>query len=192
MRVYYAVDTSESAQIIAAATILLWMNLLYYLRPFKATSAVVRMLYVDINNELKAFIFILTFLLFGFSQSLFMLSENDATQPFGSPDTAFLSAFISMMGQTNWNAFTNTRYEGLGQLIGVLLVTACAIIMLNILIAILCKFTLLHHLVYCSAPQLLIYLLCVYSHFLREYLPQCRVWYPPGDVSRHGGPVQVQ
>ena len=131
------VESQASAQTVAAATVMLWVNLLYYLRPFRATSAVVRLLYVDRNDELKFFVFILAFMLFGFSQGLALLAALDEASPSHRGDTAFLSAFVDMMGQTQWAQFAGGAYQYLGSLLLVLLSTTSFVVMLNLLIAVL-------------------------------------------------------
>lgn len=141
MRLYYSVETVNSAAIMSVATIMLWVNLLYYLRPFKATSAVVRMLYVDTQEELKTFVLVLAFTLFGFSQALYLLDSQDGTYPFGAAEKSYVGAFAFMMGNSDLAHFDGSKHPHLGQLEVILLITVGAIFMLNLLTAILCKCT---------------------------------------------------
>ena len=98
----------------------------------KQGSAVVRMFYVDVQWELRIFVLILIFILFAFSQSLYILGSSadlaythengltdDANKNHGNdfqyPDVAFLNAFQYMMGQSNFETFKNTNNNEFGK-----------------------------------------------------------------------------
>lgn len=137
LRLFYNTETDASSSILAVSTLLLWINLLYYLRPYQAASAVTRMLYVNTQYELRFFVLVLVFILFGFSQALFLLSYADSSLPFSKPAGSYLAAFAYMMGQADFSAFDSSSNKTLGLIIIVLLVSVASIFMLNLLIAIL-------------------------------------------------------
>ena len=140
MRLQNGHDTMASEAILSFAIIFLTFDFLYYLRPYKETSAIVRMLYVERQSELFAFVFILCFVLYGFSQALYLLADRDPGNPFASEDTAFLYTFIYMMGGADYSSFKNSRNPNVGITMIVLLVTVATIIFLNLLISILGRF----------------------------------------------------
>ena len=140
MRLNYGHDTKQSEAILSFAVIFLTFDFLYYLRPYKETSAIVRMLYVERQSELVAFVFILGFVLYGFSQALYVLANSDPNNPFSSEDTAYLYTFIFMMGGTDYSIFKSSQNPNVGITMIVLLVTVATIIFLNLLISILGKF----------------------------------------------------
>lgn len=137
LRLLHGEDDLASASVLAVGTLFLWINLLYYLRPYRSASAVTRMLYVDSQYELRVFIFVLVFTLFGFSQALYLLCYDDESLPFGKADSAFLNAFVYMMGQADYGVFDGSASKYLGVLLIVTLIGVATIFLLNLLIAIL-------------------------------------------------------
>ena len=137
MRLHFGYDTMASEAVLSFAIIFLTFDFLYYLRPYKETSAIVRMLYVERQSELFAFVFILGFVLYGFSQALYVLADGDSGNPFASEDTAYLYTFIYMMGGTDYSAFKYSKNPNVGITMIVLLVTVATIIFLNLLISVL-------------------------------------------------------
>lgn len=138
MRLYYFADTSKSNALLSIATIALWINLLYYLRPFKSASPVTRMLYVDAQQELRSFVLVMLFFIFGFAQAMYLLSIEDSSSPFarGSGDS-YMVAFTYMMGFADFTVFDATTNRSLGLFVIVFYLFVVTIISLNLLIAIL-------------------------------------------------------
>jgi hypothetical protein len=83
------------------------------------------------------FVTILMFILFGFSQALYILSPKDDEHPFGHSSIAYLNAYGYMMNiGSTLTIFEGTENASLGQFELVLLVAVCTIFLLNVLIAI--------------------------------------------------------
>jgi hypothetical protein len=116
------------------------MNLVYYLRPFKHGSAVVRLFYVEVQHELRFFTCILAFVLFGFSQALYLLAQGDATNDFATSDGSYLNAFLYMLGSFDFSQFNQSENFQLAIGILTLLVTVTTIMLLNLLVGILSKY----------------------------------------------------
>ena len=95
-------ETANSASIMSVATILLWFNLLYYLRPFPSTGPLVRMIFY-ILNETKSVLLILVIFIYAFSQAFYLLGYSSGTVHFNDPIQSIQSAFAAMMNNFSFD-----------------------------------------------------------------------------------------
>jgi hypothetical protein len=68
---------SYSSSILAIAAVLQSLKFLYFLRPFRSTGPLVRMVFF-ILSEVRTFIFILMVVIFGFAQGFYLISFRDS------------------------------------------------------------------------------------------------------------------
>lgn len=133
-RVYLGEETLESASIMAVATILVWLKLLYFLRPFRSTGPLVRMIFF-IFYSVKELMGILVLVLFSFSQSLYLLSYHDDTLDFSDPMGSIIHSFLYMMGGSQLGQMTQSSNPDLAQFLLCILIFLTSILLLNLLIA---------------------------------------------------------
>lgn len=90
-------ETYVSSSIMAIDTILLWFKFLYFLRPFRSTGPLIRMIFF-IFNSVQELIAIVIIVLFGFSQALYLLSFENNTIDFSNVGRGMLTSFQYMIG----------------------------------------------------------------------------------------------
>lgn len=127
-------ETLTSASIMAVATVLLWFKALYYLRPFKSTGPLVRMIFF-IFTSIQELSIILIIVIFGFSQAMYLLSYQNDSLDFASPYNGIINAFIYMMGNPLVEQAASTSDPSLAQFLLCTFMFASTILLLNLLIA---------------------------------------------------------
>lgn len=129
-------ETAQTAAIIATNTILLWLKMLYFLRPFKSTGPLVRMVFF-IFNEILPLLSILIAVIFGFSQSFYLLSYSNEEMDFADPMLAIFNAFLYMLGSIDNKMMTQSpNNPELAQLLLCVFIFISSILLLNLLIAV--------------------------------------------------------
>lgn len=83
-------ESENSKSIMAVATLMLWGQALHFLRPFPTTGPLVRMIFA-ILNAIRELMLILVFVIFGFSQSFYLLAYKDFNLDFGDPYKGFIN-----------------------------------------------------------------------------------------------------
>lgn len=95
------------------------------------------MFYVDVSWELRFFLFILLFILFAFSQALFVIGHTVDGGSFVTPANSFLNSFYYMISGTDFKDFDGNENQSLGLVLLTLLTFTCAILILNLLVGVL-------------------------------------------------------
>lgn len=134
IRTYEQRETYTSSSIMAVTTILLWLKFLYFLRPFKSTGPLVRMIFF-IFSSIKELIGILVFVIFGFSQSMYLLAYADSSLDFSDPMTGIINSFLYMMGASQLSQMQQASNPQLAQFLLCIFIFIATILMLNLLIA---------------------------------------------------------
>lgn len=88
-----------------------------------------------IAYNIRYYLLVLLCVLCGFTQAFWLLSNIDATLPFGSIHSAFLNAFMNMLGQNISDDFSGTVSAEFATVLLVLFLLIMMILMLNLLIA---------------------------------------------------------
>ena len=127
-------ETPESAAIMSVTIILMFLKALYFLRPFKSTGPLIRMIFC-ILYSIKELMIILILIIFGFSQAFYLLSYDNDQLDFSSPTDAIINAFLYMMGQSQLSQMQGSSSPKLAQFILCLFIFVSAILLLNLLIA---------------------------------------------------------
>ena len=134
MRINQDLETVTCKVLLCLSALLLWFKCVYFLRPFEATGPLVRML-SHISVKIIPFLFLLILVLFGFSQTFYILSFREPTMLNFSAQSAFVNAFASMTGIMDFNVANDTIAPNLATFIFVLFVAVTSILLLNMLIA---------------------------------------------------------
>jgi ankyrin repeat protein len=134
MRCHVKQETDISASIMAIATTLLCLKTLYFLRPFKSTGPIVRMIF-QIFFAIKELIGILIIVIFGFSQAMYLLSYHNPDIDFSKADKGMITAFFYMMGDASIDPMVGASNPELALTIVCLFIFITTILLLNLLIA---------------------------------------------------------
>ena len=89
---------------------------------------------IQIAKDIKFFLLIIAVVIVGFAQAFWLLSSVDTGQTYGTINTAFLNTFLTMLGQIDPD-FSGTASPELGVILLICFVMFMAILMLNLLIA---------------------------------------------------------
>jgi len=127
-------ETAPSRVLLGIFSLSAYFNLLYYLRAFESTGPLVAMI-LQIMSDIKYLVLVLTFMLLGFAQAFWLVSNADPSALFGTFDQALVQSFSFMMGNYDPAAFAGAPLENFGTLLAVLYMTMMAILLLNLLIA---------------------------------------------------------
>jgi len=145
----------EATYIIAAGGLILWLKLLYFFRGFRATGPLVRII-SRVATDTRFFLLLLLVFITGFSNCLYMITQVDLYDyyhhdegivkeegrlsamhdNFGSCWYTVLSVFSAMTGNYDLSLFQGSSLYVLATLLYLSYIIAQAIVMLNILIAI--------------------------------------------------------
>lgn len=71
-----SVPASVNRPIASVCLIILWIKLFYFLRVFESTSRLIRMI-IEIVNDMKNFLMVLTIGIIGFSGGFYILSQGE-------------------------------------------------------------------------------------------------------------------
>ena len=131
------VPTTFVVTIHSLASLLMWAKLLYFLRIFKSTGYLVRML-TDVVWDMKIFLFILAIVYLAFSESFMRLSEtsDEEAQFTGNYANSFVYTFRLSLGDTNTDTFNDTVQPVTLWILWVVAAILTNVVMLNLLISI--------------------------------------------------------
>ena len=127
-------ETNTSAAVMAVATLFVYLKGLDYLRPYKATGPTIRMVFAILGQTLPL-LAILLLINIGFSQSFYLLSQNNPSLDSYTPQHSMLFTYIYMTGQANWSDMFHTSSPGLALFLMGLFIALTTILVLNLLIA---------------------------------------------------------
>eukprot|EP00210_Caulerpa_lentillifera_P002852 g2726.t1 len=141
--------SDEVAGVMAVASVLLWMKLLFYAQAFKSTGPMVIMMR-EIIVDIRWFLFILFAFLVGFGVAFFVLlshkrkqdNDNNKENPFSDPWMSVVTMILLMLsevGDSLDSIDNNDMPQAITILAAITLVAflaAVAIVLLNLLIAI--------------------------------------------------------
>jgi len=138
MLIEYLIDFPQTERAINSISIFfLWIKFLYFLRMHRASAKFISMI-VAVISDMKIFLAVFTVSLVTFSQSMYIISNNNP-----NPDDRFISSFFDSMLFTYRIALGDWDTSGLGKTDVLIILTLfilstlfLCIIMLNLLIAI--------------------------------------------------------
>mmetsp|Transcript_34852 Transcript_34852/g.65001 ORF Transcript_34852/g.65001 Transcript_34852/m.65001 type:complete len:544 (-) Transcript_34852:86-1717(-) len=135
-------DTLVSRVCLSIFSISLWFNFLYFLRAFERTGPLVSMIY-HIFMDIRALVLVLVLVCVGFSQAFWLLSNTTNAEaykfqddlPFSSVKMSFVNSFSYMLGNFEADSFAGLPLENFALLMSCLFMMIVAILLLNLLIA---------------------------------------------------------
>eukprot|EP00347_Sterkiella_histriomuscorum_P008832 403343569 len=89
-----SVPNSVNRPIASLCLIILWIKLFYFLRVFESTSRLIRMI-IEIVNDMKNFLMVLTIGIIGFSGGFYILQQGLTQEADGTPGNVFMSIIYS-------------------------------------------------------------------------------------------------
>jgi hypothetical protein len=138
---YRIADRQESyraASVMSIATVLLFFKVTYFLRPYKETGHLIGMIEA-ILWDIKWYILILTVVVYGFSQAIFLSSwsEPGVDFAFDGPGDAMAQSLVYLVGNPTFPPFGTSGVSAkVSTFLSILLTVIGSIILLNLLIAI--------------------------------------------------------
>ena len=133
LRIIAQDDTKGSRGNLAAASVIFYFKILYYLRPFSGSGFLISMI-LKISMDIRFFLLILTFVLIGFSQAFWLLN-NDGNNIFSGIGRSFLSTYLFMLGNFDETVFDSGIAPKESYILLCLFLLFMTILMLNLLIA---------------------------------------------------------
>lgn len=97
LRILHKEETYLSSSLMSISTVMLWLNFLYFLRPFRAIFYVFVKLIFSVATDIKEVIAILLIVIYGFSQSFYLLSYADKSLMFSDPIQGILTAYKAIL-----------------------------------------------------------------------------------------------
>lgn len=134
LRVKNQSETNDSASIMAIGTMLLWLKMTHFLRPFELTGPLVRMIFV-ILFKIKELLLILFIVIVSYAQALYLLSYEAENLEFSNRLAGLMQSFLWMMGQSKLSQLQYTSNPVLAQFLLVVYILISTILILNLLIA---------------------------------------------------------
>lgn len=138
IRLRRGVETDLSSYLIAIATMLQYMLVVTYFRPFKAFGPLIGMIEAIIW-DIRYYILILGVVLYGFSQALYLTAwqnpDDGSTVLFGTPAGALAQSIVYLVGNPQYPPGW-TSDSAVSTFLAIMLTVVGSIIMLNLLIAI--------------------------------------------------------
>lgn len=134
LRMFYQTDTAAGRCILAVCSVAMWCKVLYYMRPFSTSGPLVAMI-VTIVKEIRIILLVLFFVLCGFTQALWLISNQDPSNSFGTVSKSFYNSFLYMFGQIDDTHFEGTVTPAFAVVLLVFFMMVMMILMLNLLIA---------------------------------------------------------
>jgi WD40 repeat protein len=126
-------ETVKSSCILAIGSLFVWFKCLYYMRAYEGSGPLVAMV-LRIAYDIRYFVLILALVLTGFAQAFWLISHHDAALDFGTLEGAFMNSYLYMLGNFSGD-FSGTLNPSLGQFLLAMFMFFMAILMLNLLIA---------------------------------------------------------
>lgn len=127
-------ESKTSADIMAVATLFVFLKGVDFLKPFKPTGPTIRIVYT-ILGQIIPFLVILVVLIVGFSQAFYLLSYADPSRDSHGAGASILFAYIYMTGQANWSDMFQTAEPVEAQFLMCFFIALSTILVLNVIIA---------------------------------------------------------
>lgn len=124
-------DSSVGRGFIALTAVLMWCKLLYYLRPFSRSGPLVVMI-TTIVFDIRNLLIVLVFVLCGFAQAFWLISQGDHNEHFKDMDVALYNALLYMLGQ---NIAPDQIQSVFGKCLLIAFMLVMTLLLLNLLIA---------------------------------------------------------
>lgn len=134
LRIIYWRDTNVSRITLSLASIAMWFNVLYFLRAFESTGPLVSMI-LRIAKDMQALMMVLMLVIVGFSQAFWLISNSEKDLLFSEIDNSLLNSFAFMLGEYDTESFEGLPLESFGIFLSVVYMLVSAILLLNLLIA---------------------------------------------------------
>jgi len=138
VRLRQRVETDRSSYTIAVATMLQYLLVILYFRPFSVFGPLIGMIEA-ILWDIKWYILILTVVVYGFSQAIFLSSwsEPGVDFAFDGPGDAMAQSLVYLVGNPTFPPFGTSGVSAkVSTFLSILLTVIGSIILLNLLIAI--------------------------------------------------------
>ncbi|CAF3650671.1 unnamed protein product [Adineta steineri] len=117
---------------LALASILGWGYMLFFVMAFRLTGPFVVMIYEMLLNDVLRFCVIYVVFLGGFSQTFFILFEQNG---FGGFLVSVKQCFLGMLGDFDLDAYTETTYSYISVTLLIVYIIVVTILLLNLLVA---------------------------------------------------------
>ena len=134
LRYCYAKETKNSADVMAVATVFVFLKGLDYLRPFELTGPSIRIVYA-ILFQIIPLLGILAVIVVGFSQAFYLLSYNNPHLDSHGFGISIPFMYVYMTGQANWADMFDTTTPTLAIILMCIFVALTTILILNLIIA---------------------------------------------------------
>ena len=131
LRIIYLSETSASRIVLSIASLLTWLKLLYFLRGFEGTGHFVAMVFV-IAYEIRFFLLVLIIVIFGFSQSFWLIGGDSL---YGNLSTTTTLLVEAMLGTFYSVDFSETISEEYSTVLFIFYCIVIILLLLNLLIA---------------------------------------------------------
>lgn len=134
LRLSYGMETKTSADVMAVATVFVFLKGLDLLRPFESTGPTIRIVYA-ILFQIIPLLFILLVIDVGFSQAFYLLSYKNPSLDSHGAGLSILFTYIYMMGPANWSEMFNTTTPALAIILLCIYIALTSILILSLIIA---------------------------------------------------------
>lgn len=137
VRLRHRAETDRSSYVIAVATMLQYMLLILFFRPFSVFGPLIGMIEA-ILWDIKWYILILTVVVYGFSQAIYLSSWSESVAgAFDGPGDAMAQALVFLIGNPVFPPIgTYGEDARVAEFLAIMLTVTGSIILLNLLIAI--------------------------------------------------------
>ena len=137
VRLRHRAETDRSSYTIAVATMLQYLLVILYFRPFSVFGPLIGMIEA-ILWDIKWYILILTIVVYGFSQAIFLASWSEpGLAAFDGPGDALAQSLVYLVGNPTFPPpGTSGTSARVAEFLSILLTVIGSIILLNLLIAI--------------------------------------------------------
>lgn len=120
---------------------LIWWKFLYFFQPYRATGPLILMIF-EIIKDICFFIFVLLMVLFGFTNTFYVLFNEKYTkgnvevESFNTYEKSLITTFSMMLGEFDIDCFYSSDMQFLSLFLFVVFMLIVLIILINMLIAI--------------------------------------------------------
>ncbi|UJR21723.1 hypothetical protein I4U23_024800 [Adineta vaga] len=125
-------DMRAETAALAVASILGWGYMLFFVMAFRLTGPFVVMIYEMLFNDVLRFCIIYVVFLAGFSQTFFVLFEQNGFSGFL---VSVKQCFLGMLGDFDLDAYTETSYRYISVTLLIFYIIVVTILLLNLLVA---------------------------------------------------------
>ena len=130
------IDNTDHNQILAIATLLMWLKLCYFGRIFLQTAWIVRMIFA-VANDMVYFLLVFTIMVLAFANSNFILARNGSPRYTGGTFWySIIDSYRTGIGDFNTDDYESNRNEPVVWILWLMNTFLIFIVLLNMIIAI--------------------------------------------------------